>query len=326
MRCDIPTQTLLREDFGGNMKLKGLFIIAMVFVAGFAQAQSSTKKSATAAAPAETASVANVAGSNTASIGDDKPAKGNFGVTWYFIGGQTLSNKSEQLSSFDIFDSYLSFNYKISDDFRIAARPAFGYALQGTTNAGRETNDRARVRDFSFAATFSNLFQENLPASMSYRFAPRLYLPTSDGSKEEGMIARLRLEQSLRWNIARYDEISLYAKPSYYFQRSTTYLTSAGKVRTSKAADSEHGIEYSHSLSKMFSIKPALNFIESWSNASAANNQPTFRSSVLDYRLGLEVRAVKNLSFTIGIQREQDLLAKKDDEMSYSLLTGGTLF
>ena len=302
------------------MKLKGLLLVSIVFTAAFAQAQSSTKKVETAA-PAVAA-----AGTSTAVVEDTKPTKGNFGITWYFIGGQTLSNQSEQLSSFDIFDSYLSFNYKISDDFRIAARPAFGYALQGTTNAGRETNDRARIRDFSFVATFSNLFQESLPASTSYRLAPRLYLPTSDGSKEEGMIARLRMEQSLRWNFSRYSDISLYAKPSYYFQRATTYLTSAGKIRTTKMADSEHGVELSYSLSKMFSLKPALNFIESWSNASGANNQQTFRSSVLDYRMGLEVRAMKELSFTIGIQREQDLLAKKDDEISYSLLTGGTLF
>lgn len=299
------------------MKLKGLLLVAMVFVAGFAQAQSSKAK---AAAPSS------AEGSNVATVENDKPQKGNFGITWYFIGGQTLNNQSEKLSSFDIFDSYISFNYKISDDFRISARPAFGYALQGTTNAGKETNDRARVRDFSFVAAFSNLFQESLPAAWSYRFAPRLYLPTSDGSKEEGMIARLRLEQSLRWSFGRYSDLSFYAKPSYYFQRNTTYLNSAGKIRTTKAADSEHGVELSYSLSKMFSLKPALNFIESWSNASAANNQSTFRSSVVDYRLGLEVRAMKELSFTIGVQREQDLLAKKDDEMSYSLLTGGTLF
>jgi hypothetical protein len=294
------------------MKIKGVLLLAMVFVASFAQAQSETAAGGT--------------GTSTASVGETKPVKNNFGVTWYFIGGQTLNNKSEQLSSFDIFDSYLSFNYKISDDFRISARPAFGYALQGTTNAGRETNDKARVRDFSFVTAFSNVFEEYLPASMSYRFAPRLYLPTSDGSKEEGMIARLRLEQSLRWNFARYSNVSFYAKPSYYFQRATTYLTSAGKVRTSKAADSEHGVEVSYSLNKMFALKPALNFIESWSNASGANNMDTFRSSVLDYRLGLEVRATRDISFTIGLQQEQDLLAKKDDEVSYSLLTGGTLF
>lgn len=304
------------------MKLKGLLILAvgsLVLSANLAQAQSSQKKAATAAS-------AEVAGTSTVDVSDDKPKRGNFGITWYFIGGQTLNNESEQLSSFDIFDSYLSFNYKISDDFRIAARPAFGYALQGTTNSGRETNDRARIRDFSFVATFANLFQESLPVTTSYRIAPRLYLPTSDGSKEEGLIARLRVEQSFRWNFNRYSDVSIYAKPSYYFQRSTTFLTSAGKIRTSRMADSEHGVEVSYSLSKMFSVKPALNFIESWSNASAANNQPTFRNSVIDYRLGLEVRAIKALNFTIGIQREQDLLAKKDDEISYSLLTGGTLF
>lgn len=294
------------------MKLKGLILVTAVLFAGYANAQSSNAKAA--------------AGENVATVENDRPQKGNFGITWYFIGGQTLNRDSNELSSFDIFDSYISFNYKINPDFRISARPAFGYALRGTSESGRETNDRARVRDFSFVAAFSNLFQESLPASTSYRFAPRLYLPTSDGSKEEGMIARLRLEQSFRWNFDRYSSLNIYAKPSYFFQRSTTYMTSAGKIRTTKAADSEHGVEVNYSLSKMFSIVPALNFVESWSNASAANNQSTFRSSVIDYRLGLEVRAMKELSFTVGVQREQDLLAKKDDEISYSLLTGGTLF
>ncbi|AZZ37119.1 hypothetical protein CIK05_10050 [Bdellovibrio sp. qaytius] len=311
------------------MKLNGLFIVALVFVTGIAHAQSSKKKikvEAPVAAPVLASQGTETAGTNTAVVEKDKPVRNNFGVTWYFIGGQTLSNQTDQLSSFDVFDSYLSFNYKISEDFKISARPAFGYALQGTTNVGKETNDRSRVRDFSFVAGFSNLFQESLPASMSYKLAPRLYLPTSDGSKEEGMIARLRMEQSLRWAFGQYSDVTFYAKPAYYFQRTTTYLNSSGKIRTSKLADSEHGAELSYSLSKMFAVKPALNFIESWSNSSSANNQATFRSSALDYRIGLEIRAIKDLSFTLGLQREQDLLAKKDDEMSYSLLTGGTLF
>lgn len=294
------------------MKLKGLLLVATVLVASFANAQSENTTSA--------------AGSNVATVSEAKPEKSKFGITWYFLGGQTLNNQTEQLSSFDIFDSYLSFNYKISDDFRISARPAFGYALQGTTNSGKETNDKARIRDFSFVAAFSNLFEESLPATVSYRFAPRLYLPTSDGSKEQGMIARLRLEQSLRWNFAKYSDLNIYAKPSYYFQRSTTYMTSSGKINTTNAADSEHGVEVGYSLSKMFSLKPALNFVESWSNASGANDKSTFRKSVLDYRLGLEVRAMKELSFTIGVQNEQDLLAKRDDEMSYTILTNGVLF
>lgn len=295
------------------MKLKGVLLVAMMFAAGFANAQSENES-----APA---------GSSTASVGEKKTERNKFGVSWYFLGGQTLNKDSQQLSSFDIFDSYLSFNYRVSDDFRISARPSFGYAMQGTTNSGRETNDKARIRDFSFVAAFSNLFEESLPAEWSYRFAPRLYLPTSDGSKEEGMIARLRLEQSLRWNFAKYTELSIYAKPSYYFQRSTAYVPAGStKPRTTRAADSEHGVELSRSLSKMFSIKPALNFVDNWSNASGANNKDTFRSSVLDYRLGLEVRAMKELSFTIGVQREQDLLAQKDDVMSYTILTNGVLF
>lgn len=271
------------------------------------------------------AKVSKAEGISTATVKNESSVK-KFGVTWFFIGGQTLNNQTDKLSSFDIFDSYISFNYKISDDFRIAARPTFGYALQGTANNGRETNNRARIRDFSFVASFYNVAEDYLPANASYKFQPRLYLPTSDGSKDEGMIARLRFEQDLRFKLANYNELLIYAKPSYYFQRSTVYLNSAGKLRTTKAADSEHGIEYSYSLNKMFSLKPALNFVESWSNKSAANQKSTTRGSVLDYRLGLEVRATRDISFTVGLQNEQDLLAQKDDTLSYSLLTGGTFF
>jgi hypothetical protein len=76
----------------------------------------------------------------------------------------------------------------------------------------------------------------------------------------------------------------------------------------------------------MFSLKPGLNFVESWSNKSAANRMATKRGSVVDYRLGLEVRATRDISFTVGLQNEQDLLAQKADTLSYSLLTGGTFF
>jgi hypothetical protein len=137
-------------------------------------------------------------GTSTATV-DDKPTKSPFGVTWYFIGGQTVNNQNDSLSSFDIFDSYISFNYKISDDFRIAARPTFGYAMRGTANNGRGTDDRARIRDFSLVASFYNLGEDYLPTNASYKFQPRLYLPTSDGSKEEGMIAAKHSLHDFNW-------------------------------------------------------------------------------------------------------------------------------
>lgn len=262
------------------------------------------------------------------SVKSQKKAPSAFSVTYFLIGGQTLNEQDNEMSSFDVFDSYLSFNYRINPDFRISARPTFGYALSGRNKFGDEVNDKARIRDFSFVAAFSNVAEDYLPASTSYRFAPRLYLPTSDGSKDEGMIARLRLENEFRWNFARFSDLRIYAKPSYYFQRTTAFIQpSNGRSRTTRMADSEHGVEVSYSLNKTFSIVPGLNFIENWSNSSDVNNIRTFRSSVVDYRLGLEVRATRDFSFTIGLQSEQDLIrTNQENEISYSVLTGGALF
>lgn len=280
---------------------------------------------------ATSAYAADPAGTSTASI-DPKPSNSGFGVTYFLIGGQTLDKKNE-LSSVDVFDSYLSFNYKINPDFRISARPSFGYSMEGRNKYGDNVTNKSRVRDFSFVATFNNVLENTLPVMTAYKIAPRLYLPTSDESKDQGLIARLRVENELRWNFAKYSDVRFYALPSYYFQRSTAYLSNSNPKKPNdpkltNMADLEHGVEISYSLNKMFSLKPALNFIDKWSNSSGANPflRP-YHSSVVDYRLGLEVRATREFGFTVGLQSEQDLIrADKKRELSYSVLTGGTLF
>lgn len=262
----------------------------------------------------------------------DRPQRGAFGVTYYFIGGQNFATSTQDASSFDIFDSYLSFNYKVDQDLRFAARPAFGYTVEGYNKHGDDVNSKSRVRDFSFVMTAYNVAEDYLPATIEYQIQPRVYIPTSDDSKDQGMVARLRVGQEMRWNFQKYSNLRFYLTPSYFFQRSTTYLSNSNpkkpnSLKTTAMADSEHGVELVYSLSRYFSVKPALNFVDKWSNDSAANNLERYHSSVVDYRLGFEIRADRNLSFTIGLQSEQDLInTQKPRELSYSLMTGGTLF
>jgi len=252
---------------------------------------------------------------------------GGFGVTYFLIGGQTLINNNTQLSSPDIFDSYLSFNYKVNKDLRFAVRPAFGYSVSGLDNKGRDVTDKSRVRDLSLLITFLNVAEDRLPENMSWKFQPRLYLPTSDGSQEQGMIARLRLENELRTELSRDFELRTYLVPSYFFQRYKAVPDVKGRARTTSMADSEHGIELGYTINKTFAVLPCLHFIEKWSNESPVNNQEQFHSSVLDYRLGLEVNVTRQFGFVFGLQAEKDLIdSKKDMEYSYSILTGGTLF
>lgn len=268
----------------------------------------------------------------TTATNQDANQRGAFGITYYFIGGQTFAANDYDSSSFDIFDSYLSFNYKVNKDLRFGARPAFGYSVEGVNSYGDSVDNKARVRDFSFVMTVYNVAEDYLPANITYQIQPRVYLPTSDDSKEQGLISKLRIGQEVKWFYQRYSYIRFYLTPNYYFQRSTTYLSNANpqkpnSLKTTALADSEHGVELSYSLNKQFSIKPGLNFIDKWSNESEANGLKRYRSTVVDYRLGMEVRLDRNVSFTFGLQSEQDLIrTDKSRELSYSLMTGGSLF
>ncbi len=285
-------------------------------------------------APSTTSSVINTNNSlpvNSSAYNADQSQKSAFGITYFFIGGQGIS-QDNQYSSFDVFDSYLSFNYKAAPDLRFAARPAFGYAFEGKNKFGDEVTNKSRVRDFSFLMTIYNVGEDFLPATVSYKLQPRLYLPTGDDSKEQGMIARLRIENEVRWSFQKYSEVRFYATPSYFFQRSTTYVSNQNpkkpnQLKTTALMDSEHGVEIGYSVNKYFSIKPGLNFIEKYSNESLINGLTQFHSSVVDYRIGIEIRPTRQFSFTVGLQSEQDLInTDKTNEISYSVLTGGTLF
>lgn len=296
-----------------------LLILSMALTtATFSQAQES----------AETVS------SSVTKVDSEGSSKSSFGIMFYGLGGYDDSQFREAGPSFSIYDSYFSLSWKMQNDIRLSVLPTFGYTTAGKDYQGRETTDKFYWRDFSFSVAQNNLFENYLPAEWDLKQKARLYLPTSDGSKEEGMIARLRLEVEARYNLDRYSSIRAYLKPSYYFQRAKSYL-SGTSIRAAKMIDSEHGAEVNWSLNKYFSVKPGFEIGEKWSHTSDANatDMKYYRNGVLinnngthiteiDYRLGFEVRPNRDMSFTLGIQETRDLIDPSTQPVvSYSLLT-----
>lgn len=258
-----------------------------------------------------------------------------FGVALFFIGGYSDKQFRRDNPSFDIFDSYVAFSYLLSNDIRVSARPAFGYSTEGVNIYGDEVTNKIRIRDFSFAASVRNIFSDYIDPALELKFKPRLYLPTSDASKDTGMIARLRLETRLLYYLNRYTWMEFYVKPSYFFQRNTVALSYANPKRppvlqTTALADSEHGVELHYNLSRTFSLQPAVGFTEFWTNTSDVNTareKIQFRQTSLLYGMGLEVRPTRTISFILGVRTEKDLIvADKSEETSYSLLWNSILF
>ncbi|MBC7459004.1 MAG: hypothetical protein H7235_12035 [Bdellovibrionaceae bacterium] len=258
-----------------------------------------------------------------------------FSVTAYFLGGYSDQQFYNENPSFGIFDSYISFNYHVNRDVRISARPAFGYSTSGNGRNGDPQMDKATIRDFSFAGTIRNIGEDYLPDDVTLKFKPRLFLPTSDASKDQGLIAKLRFEWEIKYYVGRYNNFRIYLVPNYYFQRNTVYLSPAQGTKptllyATTMADSEHGVEYSYDINKYFALKPSVGFEESWSNTSIVNSdreKVQYRKSSWYYGGGLEINPSRDWGFTLGVRTSKDMInTDKSEETSYTILADAVIF
>ncbi len=260
---------------------------------------------------------------------DEKYSDNNFGVSLFSLGGldrSQITNGNGDTPSMYFFENYLSFSYKIKKDFRLEARYSFNYSTAGTDKSGKDATDKADTRDASLLMGFSRVFEDYLPENVSYSFKPRLYLPTSEKSKAQGMITSLRLENVFKIYTNKYSFFRFGIAPHYFFQRSTAYVDDRGNVKTTDMFQLKTAGEYNWSLSKRFSIKPGFEFDDSWSNSSSANNGKEYRNTLIDYRLGLEVKFGRPLSFTVGYSHRKDLLKTDEFTDGFTLMTNATLY
>lgn len=250
-----------------------------------------------------------------------------FGISFFSLGGVNSDQFNRPDPSFYVYDGYLSFNFKVNRNLRFAARPAFNYSTEGLDYMGTPVTNKMQTRDFSLLATNYNVGEDDLPANQDLKIQTRMYLPTGEGSKAEGMIARLRFEFEHRYYVGRYSNIRTYVKPSYYFQRTTSYLDSAGKLKTTNLADVQYGSEVDVNLNKYFSVKPGFEFEDSWTNESDVNDRDGRHTTTIAYRFGVEVRPVKEFNFTIGYQDRRDLVqSDRAKDLSYSLMTNVRIY
>lgn len=312
-----------------KISILGALVFQLICMSSFAQdkADAAMSLGRDASTPMETASSTTV----------KKNAKEvvPFGVTAFFLGGYSDQQFYNENPSFAVFDSYISFNYNINNDVRLSARPAFGYSTSGNGRNGDPMMDKATIRDFSFAGSIRNIGEDWLPDDVTLKFKPRLFLPTSDASKDQGLIAKFRFEWEIKYYVGRYNNFRVYLVPNYYFQRNTVYASQPvgnkpSLLYTTTMADSEHGVEYNYDINKYFALKPAIGFEESWSNTSSVNTdreRAQFRKSSWYYGGGLEVNPSRAWGFTLGVRTSKDMInTDRSEETSYTILTDVVLF
>lgn len=271
----------------------------------------------------------NVVTSNEQAFSD----KSNFGIFLFSMGGLNHSNLKGDATAIDFWDNYISFNYKFSDGFAIAVRPAFNFTTGGVNKYGDEVASALEWRDLSFVTAFGEVLEGMLPASMSFKTQFRFYLPTSDYSKNSGLIIRMRWQNDLKYYFMRYNYVRFFFKTSYHFQRNTAYLDSSNpkfppSVRTTPAWDIDWGGEVTWSLNKKFALKTGFEAEEDWSNSSPANNLDAYRKSVVRWDiLAAEFRPSRSFSVSLSGNLSRDLIrADKETEYGITLITGAVLY
>lgn len=318
------------------MSKKWIFMSIVLFnVFGFsslllAQSQTTTISTEEVKKNQESASEIKDSSARFDPTGFENMGKKRVRLSLFSLGGldkKQLEKISDEAQSMYFFENYFQLAYKFQKDQRIALRYSFNYSTAGKDRSGKDMTDKADTRDLSILMTFYDLFEDVLPTNMSYKFQPRMYLPTSEKSKAQGQISSLELENEFKIFTDRYSYIRTWFEPRYYFQKNTTYINLGGRAAVTDMFQAKHGAEYSHNLGKMFSAAVGFEFDDSWSNASPSNNLFEKHETTVDYRLGLEMRFFKQLKFTLGYGQRNDLVrTNTEPSETLTLMTNASIY
>jgi hypothetical protein len=191
--------------------------------------------------------------------------------------------------------NFLSFNYKLTDDSRVALRPAFILESPGTSGTGGFTNSvgswKTRWDNWYFQYSKFDLFDFG-PFGTRMNF--RVYAPTSQRSKDTGLITIFRPELYLETSFRRGTGLEIGLRGEYHVQSRRTVLTtnSQGFQRASGnvEAEQESYIEINQKLTSKLNLRPRFTWFDEWRYGSRENNVDSRHVSRLTAALGFDWR------------------------------------
>lgn len=119
--------------------------------------------------------------------------------------------------------NYITFSSFVGLDYKFLLRIPFSYATAGTDrfNGSKANKDEWALQDIVLGLRNPELFY--MPWDMSVFWEGRLYLPTSENSKDSGLITRLQNKMIFSKVFNKYFEVDLTETQDYYHQSRTRY-------------------------------------------------------------------------------------------------------
>lgn len=221
--------------------------------------------------------------------------------------------------------NYLSLNYKLDQDRKVSFRLPFTYQTEGVDPYGEYVSARGDLQDVFVAMSFYDLGYLG-PIDLSG--AIKVYAPTSQMSKDSGLITRIRGELFVDYNFTRFSSITWVIKPGMFVQQNSAYFnetTAIGDdglyvkspISATKQFELEHYLELVADINQYFALKPRAGFDETWYYGSVSNDIDSSHMTKFVAGLGLEVRPMRGWNFTVGFQNETTLNSFKGKDVAY---------
>lgn len=250
-----------------------------------------------------------------------KEIKRNIGVGFFNYSNvrvAEINRGNGQLQSYN----YPTFEYRTGRGEKVFVRPAFLLNSTGQSNTGEAYDSKLEWSDLYFGYSSYNI--PWLPFEMDYKSEIRVYLPTSDSSRNEGMIARIRGDLKAHYPLTSRLTFLLWFKPEYFVQTRTAKLNDRGYARGTR----DYGYELSANLyyqmrGGTWGLGGAVQHSQDWMHASVAENLNTFYYEDVSAQAFIGVNAFGFLSH-IGAEQKRSVarprdqfVAFRDTEMQY---------
>jgi hypothetical protein len=248
--------------------------------------------------------------------------KRNFGAGFFQYANIAANEVNRSKGSLDTYN-YMSLEYRTGRGEKIFVRPAFLYNTGGEDLRGKSQESKFSWSDLYFG--YSSYSIPWLPFNMDYKTEIRVYLPTSDSSQNEGMIARLRGDLKAHYPLTSRLTFLLWFKPDYFIQRRTAKLSTNGRFANGTR---NYGYELSANLFYQFrgavwGLGGAVGHEQSWANDSVVEQVSVFRREDVSAQAFVGINAFGFLTH-IGIDQTRNvsrpstpLVALNDSETQY---------
>lgn len=222
-------------------------------------------------------------------------------TTFFQLAATEPSRFDDDKATTVFFYNYFSFNYKIDDDSRFSFRPVFTMESPGV-NKYNDTVSKWNINMGDWYAQYSrfNLFDVG---PFGTRTNIRLYAPTSDASKNNGMIAQVHPELYFETSLWRGTGVEFAFKGDYYFhsQKAYSFTTNSGRkiYTTNKEAELESYIQVNQRLTSKFSLKPRVAWFDEWKHRSPQNGFSSVHTTIFGVGAGLDWHPTQNFNTTV---------------------------